>query len=35
MEKQKYPWKKEYTLVLAANVMYLIAFYCITNYFTV
>lgn len=34
MDKQKYIWKKEYTLVLVANVVYLIAFYVITNYFT-
>jgi hypothetical protein len=34
MEQQKYSWKKEYTLVLVANVIYIIAFYLITNYFT-
>lgn len=27
-------WKKEYTIVLVANAIYLIAFYLITNYFT-
>ena len=35
MNQDKYTWKKEYTLVLLANVIYLIAFYFITNYFTV
>ena len=35
MEKQKYTWKKEYSMVLIANVVYIIAFYLITNYFTV
>jgi len=34
MNTEKYTWKKEYTFVLAANVIYLIAFYFITNYFT-
>ncbi len=33
--KEKYTWKKEYTLVLIANVIYLIAFYFIKKYFTV
>ena len=35
MEQQKYTWKKEYTVVLIANVLYIIAFYFITKYFTV
>ncbi len=35
MEQQKYTWKKEYTIVLVANAIYIIAFYFITNYFTV
>jgi hypothetical protein len=35
MKGQKYTWKKEYSLVLIANVIYIIAFYFITNYFTV
>ena len=35
MNEQKYPWKKEYTLVLVANAIYLVAFYVITNFFTV
>ncbi len=35
MNQQKYTWKKQYTLVLISNVIYLIAFYLITNYFTV
>lgn len=34
MEQQKHSWKKEYTFVLVANVIYIIAFYLITNYFT-
>lgn len=33
MKEQKYTWKKEYTLVLIANVVYMIAFYLITNYY--
>jgi hypothetical protein len=35
MNQQKYIWKKEYTWVLVANVIYILAFYLITNYFTV
>jgi len=34
MKPEKYTWKKEYTIVLVANVIYLIAFYLITNHFT-
>ncbi len=34
MKEEKYTWKKEYSLVLIANVIYIIAFYLITNYFT-
>jgi len=33
MKEQKYTWKKEYTLVLIVNVVYMIAFYLITNYY--
>ncbi|QIJ89851.1 hypothetical protein C7H62_2043 [Mesoflavibacter sp. HG96] len=29
----KYQWKPMYTLVLLANILYLIAFYLITLYF--
>jgi hypothetical protein len=32
MKEQKYIWKKEYSFVLLANVIYIIAFYLITNY---
>ena len=35
MKEQKYKWKKEYSLVLIANVIYIILFFFITNYFTV
>jgi hypothetical protein len=35
MNHQKYTWKKEYTLVLIANLIYVIAFYFITKFFTV
>ncbi len=35
MKQEKYTWKTAYTLVLIANVIYIIAFYFITNYFTV
>jgi hypothetical protein len=35
MNQQKYTWKKEYSVVLIANVIYIIAFYFISNYFTV
>jgi len=34
MNQQKQKWKKEYTLVILANIVYLVAFYIITNYFT-
>jgi hypothetical protein len=34
MKDHKFIWKKEYSLVLIANVIYLIAFYFITQYFT-
>lgn len=34
MNQQKYTWKKEYTLVLFANLIYIIAFYIITNLYT-
>ena len=35
MKPEKYTWKKEYTLVLVANVVYILVFLLITNYFTV
>jgi len=35
MKEQKYIWKKEYSFVLIANAIYIIAFYLITNYFNV
>ncbi|TDQ29842.1 hypothetical protein DFQ07_0164 [Tenacibaculum caenipelagi] len=31
---KKYIWKKEYTLVLVANLVYIIIFYFITNIYT-
>jgi len=34
MENKKYTWKKEYTLVLVANVIYIVLFYLITNIYT-
>lgn len=34
MEKpESYQWKKSYTLVLLANVLYIFIFYLIMNYF--
>ncbi|SDS16451.1 hypothetical protein SAMN05216503_2185 [Polaribacter sp. KT25b] len=35
MKEQKYIWKKEYSFVLIANIVYIIIFFFITNYFTV
>jgi hypothetical protein len=35
VKDQKYTWKKEYSFVLIANVIYIIAFYVVTNYFNV
>lgn len=32
--KQNYKWKKTYTIVMVANIIYVILFYCITQYFT-
>lgn len=29
MDKQKYVWKKEYTVVLIANAVYIVLFYVI------
>ncbi len=29
MEKQKFSWKKEYTMVLIANAVYIVLFYVI------
>ncbi|SDT99088.1 hypothetical protein SAMN04487762_1136 [Polaribacter sp. Hel1_33_78] len=34
MNQEKYTWKKEYSFVLIANVIYVIIFYFISNYFT-
>lgn len=34
MEKQKYVWKKEYTLVLLANAVYIVLFYVIMKIFS-
>lgn len=31
---KKYIWKKEYTLVLVANLVYIVLFYIITNIYT-
>ncbi|REH52456.1 hypothetical protein SAMN05444344_1806 [Tenacibaculum mesophilum] len=31
---KKYVWKKEYTLVLVANLVYIVLFYIITNIYT-
>lgn len=33
MEEDKRQWKPIYTLVLVANLVYIILFYFITNYF--
>jgi len=35
MKKNKYTWKKAYTWVLVANVVYILIFIFIANYFTV
>ena len=34
MNPQKYSWKREYTLVLVANLIYIVLFYVIMNKFT-
>ncbi|PKV65194.1 hypothetical protein ATE90_1609 [Polaribacter sp. Hel1_33_96] len=34
MNQEKYTWKKEYSFVLIANLIYVIIFYFISNYFT-
>jgi hypothetical protein len=34
MEKQKYIWKKEYTVVLIANAVYIVLFYVIMKSFS-
>jgi hypothetical protein len=34
MEKQKYVWKKEYTVVLIVNVVYIVLFYVIMKNFS-
>jgi len=34
MEKQKYIWKKEYTVVLIVNVVYIVLFYVIMKNFS-
>lgn len=33
MEEEKQQWKPIYTLVLVANLVYIVLFYFITNYF--
>lgn len=35
MYQPKKYWSKEYTIVLVANLIYILIFYIITNYFTV
>lgn len=34
MQEPDNNWKTEYTLVIGANIIYLVLFYIITNYFT-
>jgi hypothetical protein len=34
MEKQKYVWKKEYTVVLIVNAVYIVLFYVIMKNFS-
>ena len=34
MEKQKYIWKKEYTVVLIVNAIYIVLFYVIMKNFS-
>lgn len=34
MDKQKYVWKKEYTVVLIANAVYIVLFYAIMKNFS-
>jgi hypothetical protein len=34
MEKQKYIWKKEYTVVLIVNAVYIVLFYVIMKNFS-
>lgn len=34
MDKQKYVWKKEYTVVLIANAVYILLFYVIMKNFS-
>jgi len=34
MDKQKYVWKKEYTVVLIANAIYIVLFYVIMKNFS-
>jgi hypothetical protein len=34
MEKQKYVWKKVYTVVLVANAIYIVLFYIIMKNFS-
>jgi len=34
MDKQKYVWKKEYTVVLIANAVYIVMFYAIMKNFS-
>ncbi len=34
MKESKYTWKKEYTMVLMANIVYIVLFYIITKVYT-
>lgn len=34
MNPKKYTWKKQYSFVLFANILYIIFFYIITNLYT-
>jgi len=34
MEKQKYTWKKEYSVVLILNAIYILLFYLLMNSFS-
>ncbi|CAM1335197.1 conserved protein of unknown function [Tenacibaculum aestuariivivum] len=34
MNSDKYTWKKEYSVVLLANIIYIVLFYIITNIYT-
>lgn len=34
MKEKKYSWKREYSVVLLANAVYIIVFYLISNYYS-